>query len=96
MKKLILVLAFTVVMFAVLLPFVSRTPDGVQKLTADSESQQQPVWHGLMTDYSIALGDPYVSALVGGLLGIGIVLMGTFVLGSVASQKKPDELGEST
>jgi len=88
MKKLILVLAFTVVVFAVLLPFVSRTPDGVQKLTADSGSQQQPVWHGLMKDYSIGLGDPYVSTLVAGLVGTGIVLAGAFVLASVASKKK--------
>jgi hypothetical protein len=95
MKRLILVFALTIVTFAVLLPFVSTTPDGVQKLTANSGSQRQPVWGGLMANYSIALGDPYISTLVAGLLGIGIIVATTFALGSIASRKKREDTCKS-
>lgn len=88
MKKLILIVAALMVAFAVLLPFASRTPDGIQTLTKDSGNQQQPTWNGLMANYSVAFSDPYVSTLVAGLLGVGIVLITSFALGATFSQKK--------
>jgi cobalt/nickel transport system permease protein len=91
MKKLILVVAAIMVVFAVMLPFASKTPDGLQKLTASSGNQQQPVWKGLMANYSVAFADPYVSVLVAGLLGTGIVLGASFALGSAMTQKKRSE-----
>jgi pyruvate/2-oxoacid:ferredoxin oxidoreductase beta subunit len=94
MKKLILIGALIVVAFAVLLPFASKTPDGLQTLTAESGSQQQPVWNGLIAEYSIALGNPYVSTLAAGLLGTGIVLAASYALGSTMTQKKQSETPE--
>jgi len=91
MKKPILVVALVVVVFAVLLPFASKTPDSVQKLAANSGEQQQPVWNGLMTNYSVALGNPYVSTLIAGLLGLGIVMAASLTLCSAMSQKKQVE-----
>ena len=91
MKKLILIVAAIMVAFAVLLPFASKTPDGLQTMvanSADQQQQQQPVWNGLMGNYSVALANPYVSMLIAGLFGTGIVLTAGFALGSSVTQKK--------
>ena len=94
MKKLILVVAAIMVAFAVLLPFASKTPDGLQTLTENSGSQQQPMWNGLMANYSVAFADPYVSTLIAGLFGTGIVLLASFALGATMTQKKKSETAE--
>ena len=83
----LLVILALILAFAVLLPFASKTPDGLEILTEDSASQK-PVWNGLIADYSIALGDQYVSTLVAGLIGLGIVFAATFCLGATLTQKK--------
>ncbi len=95
MRKLLLVAALMVVAFAVLLPFASTTPDGLQTLTDNAENVQQPVWGGLMAEYSVAIGYPYVSTLVAGLFGTGIVLAAGFAVGSVSAQKKPCKTAEA-
>jgi hypothetical protein len=94
MKKTILIVAALIVAFAVLLPFASKTPDGLQALTENSASQQRPIWNGLMAEYSVALADPYMSTLAAGLLGVGIVLAAGFALGTTLTQKKSSSTGE--
>jgi cobalt/nickel transport system permease protein len=91
MKKLILIVAAIMLALAILLPFASKTPDGIQALTATSGNQQQPVWNGLMANYSVALANPYVSRLIAGLFGTGIVLAASFGLGTTLAQKKKAE-----
>jgi hypothetical protein len=92
MKKLVFILALIVVAFAVLLPFASTTPDGLETLTAEAaENQQQPAWNGLIAEYSLALGNPYVSTLAAGLLGTGIVLAASYALGVTMTHKKQNE-----
>jgi len=86
-KKLVLIVAALLVAFAVLLPFASKTPDGLETLTEDSGSQQQSAWNGLMANYSAAFADPYISSLVAGLFGVGLVLVAGFALGKVAQKK---------
>ncbi len=89
MKKLILLIAAIMIAFAVLLPFASKTPDGVQNLVATNGNNGQPVWKGLMANYSVAFADPYISTLVAGLLGISFVLAASFALSiSIAPKKK--------
>ena len=88
MKKFFLIVAAIIVALAVLLPFASKTPDGMQTLAATSGNQQQPVWSGLMANYSIALADPYFSLLIAGLFGTGIVLVVSFGLGVTLARKK--------
>jgi cobalt/nickel transport system permease protein len=91
MKKLILIIAAIMIAFAIILPFASRTPDGVQDLVATNGNQQQPVWRGLMGNYSVAFANPYISSLVAGLLGTGLVLAGSFALSiSIAPKKKKE------
>ena len=91
MKKLILIVAAIMLTLAVLLPFASKTPDGLQNLTAESGNQQQPVWNGLMANHSVALADPYFSTLIAGLVGTGIVFAASFGLGATLTQKKKGE-----
>ena len=89
MKKLILSMAAIIMAFAILLPFASKTPDGVQNLVATNGNNQQPIWKGLMENYSVALADPYLSTLVAGLLGISFVCVASFALSiSIAPKKK--------
>ncbi len=87
MKKIILIVAAIAIAFAVLLPFASKTPDGFQTMANNYADQQQPVWKGLMAEYSIALGDPYLSSLIAGLIGTGIVLIAGFAMGSIRGKK---------
>jgi hypothetical protein len=89
MKKIILVVAVIMIAFAVLLPFTSKTPDGVQSLVATNGDNQQPFWKGLMANYSVAFTDSYISTLIAGLLGISLVLAASFALSiSIAPKKK--------
>ncbi len=87
MNKAILAVAVVIVAFAALLPFASKTPDGLEMLTEDSGNPQGGSWNGLMTEYSAALGAPYVSTLVAGLLGVVLVFIAGFALGQVAQKK---------
>ena len=94
MKKLILIVAAIMVAFAVLLPFASKNPDGLQSMVANSAQQgqqQQPMWNGLMANYSVAFANPYVSMLVAGLFGVGVVLVASFALGATMTQRKKTE-----
>ncbi len=87
MKKVILAVAVVIIGFAALLPFASTTPDGLELLTEDSGNLLDASWNGFMAEYSVALGDPYLSALVAGLLGVGLVFTASFALGKVAQKK---------
>ena len=88
MRKLLLGVATLMIVLAVLLPFASKTPDGLETLTEDSGNQQAPLWKGLMAGYSVAIAEPYVSTLVAGLFGTSIVLAAGFAVGATVSQKK--------
>jgi cobalt/nickel transport system permease protein len=91
MKKLILIVAAIMVAFAILLPFASKTPDGLETLTENSGNQQQPMWNGIMANYSVTFADPYISTLIAGLFGTGMVLLASFALGATMAQKKKSE-----
>ena len=83
-----LLVAVLMVAFAVLLPFASRSADGVQNLVANSGDKQQPIWNGIMASNTISALNPYVSSLIAGLLGIGIVLIVTYAVGATVTKKK--------
>jgi hypothetical protein len=90
MKKIALVAAAIMVALAVLLPFVSTTPDGLETLAENSGHQEQPYWNGIMAGYSVAITNPYFSTLIAGLFGTAIVLIASFAVSStLASKKKP-------
>ena len=88
MKKLVLVIAMTIIVFALCIPFISRTPDGVQALTETSGKQQQPIWSGIMANYSVGSTDPYTSTLIAGLIGTAIVLIAGSLMGTALRPKR--------
>jgi hypothetical protein len=95
MNKLILIAAAIMVGLAILLPFASKTPDGLQTLVDSSATPQQPTWNGIMGGYSTGAGDPYLSALSAGLIGTAIVILASFALGATMKQKKKTPLSAS-
>ena len=55
MKKALVFVGLVLVSLAVLLPFASSSPDGLEKVAGTFGAQQQtPIWQGLMPDYSVA------------------------------------------
>jgi cobalt/nickel transport protein len=89
MKKALVFVGLVLVSLAVLLPFASSSPDGLEKVTGTFGVQQQtPIWQGLMPDYSVAaLGNSYVSTLLAGIFGTLMVLLTTLLLGKVMVPK---------
>jgi len=91
-RRQIVMVALIVVALAVLLPFASKNPDGLQKLVADSGTKIEQAWNGLMSGYSISLvGNGYISTFLAGLFGIVAVLLATFLLGKTVAPKKKGE-----
>ncbi len=98
MRKLFLGLAVIMIVFAILVPFASTTPDGLQEVvtnSADQAQQQQPIWNGLMADYSVALANPYISTLVAGFFGVGLVLAATYALSASITHKRKTQTTEN-
>jgi hypothetical protein len=91
MKKSIIALALILVGLAVLLPFASRNPDGLQRVAENfGGGQQKPFWSGFMADYSVSfISNSYVSTLLAGIVGTFIVLVAGLVVGKVMVPKKP-------
>ena len=88
MKKYLAATAFLVVFLSVLIPFASSGPDGLEKVAASLGVEPQPVWRGLMSDYSVeAFNNPYASTLAAGIIGTLIVLGATSVLGYTIAKR---------
>ena len=88
MKKYIILAGLIIVALAILLPFASTTPDGLETMVEASEAQE-PVWGGLIGDYTIAaISNPYLSTLAAGIFGTAVVFLFTFLLSAKISPKK--------
>jgi hypothetical protein len=85
-KALILILLF----LAVLIPFASEFPDGLEKVAETFGIEENtPLWTGLMPDYQLPIIDtPYISTLAAGIFGIFLVFCATFILGTAMSKPK--------
>jgi len=83
-KALILIL----IGFAVLLPFASTYPDGLETVAETlGVEENEPLWGGLMPDYALpAVEHPYMSTLLAGLFGTFLVLVLSFALGKAISK----------
>ena len=84
--KLLLV---SIVGLAVLLPFASGYPDGLETVVQNAGLEEpNAFWQGLMPDYSLpTIEDPYFSTLASGLAGILLVLAFAFLFGRVATRR---------
>ena len=89
MKKLLAVIVLLVVFLAILIPFTSSNPDGLEKVAESlGVEEDEPFWKGLMSDYSVeAFKDPYVSTLLAGVVGVLLVLVASLALGFVIAKR---------
>ncbi len=87
-KKYALATMLLVLFLAVFIPFASNSPDGLETVASSLGVEAQPVWQGLMGDYSVgALGQGYASTLLAGVLGVVFVLTATLALGKVITKR---------
>jgi len=83
------VLLAVIVGLAILLPFASAYPDGLETVAQNAGIKEpEGFWHGLMPDYSLpAIENPYFSTLASGIAGILLVLIFTFLVGTASTRK---------
>jgi cobalt/nickel transport protein len=89
MKKYLAAAAMLAVFLAVLIPFASSSPDGLEKVASSLGIQEpEPAWHGLMSGYSVnVLGESYVSTLISGIVGTMVVLAAALALGTAITKR---------
>ncbi len=87
-KTYVLAIILLVASLAIFIPFVSSSPDGLETVASSLSIKAQPIWQGLMGDYSVsALGQGYASTLLAGALGIVFVLTATLALGKAITKR---------
>ena len=74
---------------AIVLPFASAYPDGLETVAQNAGIEEpKGLWHGLMPDYSLqAIENPYFSTLASGLAGVLLVLICAFLVGIASTRK---------
>jgi hypothetical protein len=84
------VLLAVIVGLAILLPFASAYPDGLETVAQNAGIEEpEGLWRGLMPDYSLpTIENPYFSTLASGLVGILLVLVFTFLVGKISTQRR--------
>ncbi|MGQ9530094.1 MAG: PDGLE domain-containing protein [Candidatus Bathycorpusculaceae bacterium] len=85
-KTLIIIL----VGLAILIPFASEFPDGLEKVaeTLGIEESASP-WEGLMPDYKLpTITEPYISTLAAGVFGVFLVFCTAFMLGMAIDKSR--------
>lgn len=91
LKPLILILVF----LALLIPFASENPDGLEKVVETlGVEEHEPFWSGLMPDYTLpAIENGYASTLLAGVFGTLLVLGLSYTVGMAIAKKeaKPHE-----
>ncbi|MEM3697546.1 MAG: PDGLE domain-containing protein [Candidatus Bathyarchaeia archaeon] len=88
-KALIIVL----ICLAILIPFASEFPDGLEKVAETlGIEENEPLWNGLMPDYQLPIIETsYISTLAAGILGVFLVFCTTFFLGIALSKSKREK-----
>jgi hypothetical protein len=90
MKDSAKVLLAVIVGLAILLPFASAYPEGLETVAQNAGIKEpRSLWHGLMPDYSLsAIENPYFSTLTSRIAGISLVLILAYIVGMAATHKK--------
>lgn len=88
MKRYFKALILILVCFAVLVPFASNAPDGLEKVAKTfGIEEHEPVWKGLMPDYTLpTIDNPHVSTFLAGTIGVFLVLGFAFMLGTAMTK----------
>lgn len=93
MKSYLKALILILICLAILIPFASDFPDGLEKVAESfNVEEHEPLWKGLMPDYALpAIDNPYVSTFLAGFLGVLLVLGVAFVLGLVVAKPETND-----
>ncbi|MEM2816702.1 MAG: PDGLE domain-containing protein [Candidatus Bathyarchaeia archaeon] len=75
--------------FAVLAPFASTYPDGLEKVAETmGVDEPEPAWEGFMPDYTLPMiKNHYASTVLAGFIGTLMVLAASFALGKTLNTK---------
>ncbi|MGQ9624678.1 MAG: PDGLE domain-containing protein [Candidatus Bathycorpusculaceae bacterium] len=82
-------LIFILVFLAILIPFASESPDGLERVVETlGVEEHEPVWSGFMPDYSLpAVENSYASTLLAGVFGTLLVLGISYTVGMAITKK---------
>jgi hypothetical protein len=88
MRKHLGILTFTLIGLAILIPFASNAPDGLEKVAeALGIEEHKPIWSGLMPDYSLpTINNSYISTLLAGVFGTILVFGIAYLLGKAITK----------
>jgi cobalt/nickel transport protein len=91
MKSYIKVLSIILISLAVLIPFASSSPDGLEKVAENlGVEETEPVTQGVMPDYAVPIVEhEYSSTLIAGVIGVFLVLGAGLLLGKAIA--KPEK-----
>ncbi len=80
--------------FALLAPFASQFPDGLETVAENlGITEPEPLWSGLMPDYTLpTIENPYISNLMAGVFGTLVVLAAAFALGKTLESTRNKRL----
>lgn len=90
MKGYVRGVVFILIGLAVLLPFASTFPDGLEKVSEYLEIEEpEPIWTGLMPDYALpGIENPYMATLLSGVIGVLLVLAASWIIGRTVTHKR--------
>jgi cobalt/nickel transport protein len=84
----------TLVCLAVLTPFASEFPDGLEKVVETFQiEEKEPIWNGLMPDYTLpTIENKYASTLLAGVCGFFLVLITAYTIGLTATKPRGEKV----
>lgn len=90
MKGYVKALILTIICLAILIPFASEFPDGLETVAENLNIEEhEPTWKGLMPDYTITtIDNPYVSTFTAGIIGTLLVFCTASALGTIMAKSK--------
>ncbi len=90
MKGYVRAVIFILIGLAVLIPFASTFPDGLEKASEHLEIEgPEPIWTGLMPDYALSgIENPYMATLLSGFTGVFLVLAVSWIMGRTVTHKR--------
>ncbi|MEM3616362.1 MAG: hypothetical protein QXN95_04340 [Candidatus Bathyarchaeia archaeon] len=89
MKGYVKALILIAVGLAILIPFASSYPDGLETVAETLQVEEaETFWGGLMPDYTLpTIENPYLSTLAAGFFGIIIVSAAAYAIGNLLSKE---------
>ncbi|MBS7636314.1 PDGLE domain-containing protein [Candidatus Bathyarchaeota archaeon] len=90
MKGYVKVLTLIAIGLAILIPFASSYPDGLETVAKILNIEEaEPIWKGFMPDYTIpTIENPYLSTLAAGFFGLITVSAAAYILGNLISKQE--------